>query len=65
MTTYTFVPEITGDAIKELIQFSSDNPEVATITNSGKVTLKALGTVKITVSYNGNEQDTFMLTIKQ
>jgi len=65
MPTYTFVPEITGDAIKELIQFSSDNPEVATITNSGKVTLKALGTVKITVSYNGNEQDTFMLTIKQ
>lgn len=65
MTTYTFVPEITGDAVKELIQFSSDNPEIATITNSGKVTLKALGTVKITVSYNGKEQDTFMLTIKQ
>lgn len=65
MTTYTFVPRITGNAVKELIQFSSDNPEVATITNSGKVTLKALGTVKITVSYNGEEQDTFMLTIKQ
>lgn len=65
MTTYTFVPRITGNAVKELIQFSSDNPEVATITNSGKVTLKALGTVKITVSYNGKEQDTFMLTIKQ
>ncbi len=65
MTTYTFVPRITGNAVKELIQFSSDNPEVATITNSGTVTLKALGTVKITVSYNGKEQDTFMLTIKQ
>ena len=65
MTTYTFVPRITGNAVKELIQFSSDNPEVATINNSGKVTLKALGTVKITVSYNGKEQDTFMLTIKQ
>ncbi len=65
MTTYTFVPRITGNAVKELIQFSSENPEVATITNSGKVTLKALGIVKITVSYNGKEQDTFMLTIKQ
>ena len=65
MTTYTFVPRITGNAVKELIQFSSDNPKVATITNSGKVTLKALGTVKIIVSYNGKEQDTFMLTIKQ
>lgn len=65
MTTYTFVPNITGNAVKELIQFSSDNPEIASITNSGKVTLKALGTVKITVLYDGKEQDTFMLTIKQ
>lgn len=65
MKTYTLVPKITGNAVKELIQFSSDNSEIATITNSGKVTLKALGTVKITVSYNGKEKDYFMLTIKQ
>ena len=65
MKTYTLVPKITGNAVKELIQFSSDNSEIATITNSGEVTLKALGTVKITVLYNGKEKDYFMLTIKQ
>lgn len=65
MTTYKFVPIIRGNAVQELIQFSSDDTRVATITNSGIVTLKNLGKVKITVSYNGKEQDTFMLTIKQ
>lgn len=65
MSTYSLNPQIIGNAVKELIQFSSDKPEVASITNTGVVTMKAVGTVKITVSYNGKEQDTFMLTINQ
>ena len=50
---------------KALITFSSENTEIATVTNEGHVTPMATGTTKIIVSYKGKEQDSLLLTIKE
>jgi len=50
---------------KTLITFSSENTEIATVTDKGHVTPIAIGTTKIIVSYNGKEQDSLLLTIKE
>ena len=50
---------------KNLITYSSENTEIATVTNEGHVTPIAIGTTKIIVSYNGREQDSLLLTIKE
>lgn len=50
---------------KNLITYSSGNTEIATVTNNGYVTPIAIGTTKIVVSYNGIEQDSLLLTIKE
>ena len=49
---------------RNLITFSSENTEIATVTDKGHVTPIAIGTTKIIVSYNGKEQDSLLLTIK-
>lgn len=50
---------------KNLITYSSENTEIATVTNNGHVTPIAIGTTKIIVSYNDIEQDSLLLTIKE
>lgn len=50
---------------KNLITYSSENTEIATVTNDGHVTPIAIGTTKIIVLYNGIEQDSLLLTIKE
>ena len=50
---------------KNLITYCSENTEIATVTNEGHVTPIAIGTTKIIVSYNGREQDSLLLTIKE
>lgn len=54
-----------SDVDRTLITFSSENTEIATVTNEGHVTPMATGTTKIIVSYNGKEQDSLLLTIKE
>lgn len=61
----TLTPALTTAFSDESLSFRSSNPKVATVSSSGKVTAKKLGTTTITIKTAHNTKVTCKITVKK
>lgn len=63
--TYTLVPTLQPDNAETTYTWESDDTSVATISSTGKITAKEVGTANITVTTKNNLKATCEVTVKE